>query len=83
MRHGKSPSKRRTGRKHFIKPDKLTAYEVWVRVKKEKLSPEQYKELLIANGIIIANPVYGECSKHPGQSMINCTQCSIENINIK
>lgn len=33
---------------------KLSAHDVWVKVKNEKLSDEQYKQLLIDNGIVIS-----------------------------
>jgi hypothetical protein len=32
---------------------KLTAYEIFKKVRKENLTKEQYKQLLIDNGIII------------------------------
>jgi hypothetical protein len=31
----------------------------------------------------MGNPVYGECAKHRGQSMINCPICDMENMSNK
>ena len=39
---------------------KLTAYEIYKKAQKENLNHEQYKQLLLDNGIIIKEPREGE-----------------------
>src|SRR5680860_996394 len=36
--------------------EKLTAYQIWKKKHNENLSNEQYKQLLIENGVVILKP---------------------------